>query len=217
MNAINSPDIYDAIGSYIAEIYDQVETQRDDVNLLLSLLGDPGKRVLEPFCGHGRILLALAEEGHQSLGLDHSKEMLTCLAARYGELPSSWTRAGVHENAFPTGLCQDGTRLHGTLETVWHDAQRRQARFWRTATLTFPGCGRVETRDWTQQKHGPSTEEMTDWLESHGFEIVSLWGALSRGVYPQRGSSRRCGAQAMTPQSSDLLTRMRMCSCTISV
>ena len=44
---------YDAIGRYIGEIYDSTETQTDDVELLLSLIGEQQKRILEPFCGSG--------------------------------------------------------------------------------------------------------------------------------------------------------------------
>ncbi len=253
MSAVNSADVYDAIGPYIVEMYDQAENQRDDVDLILSLLGDAKKRILEPFCGHGRVLLSLAEAGHEVLGMDHSKEMLICLASRRedlssevrsrvsfqradvlaepwpvgfdvvilggnclyelatpeeqefcvaeaarslvsggwlyldndhmeGALPASWTQPRVHENVFPTGVCRDGTRIQGKMETAWHDADRRMARFRRTATLTFPD-GRVEQRVWMQQKHAPSTEEMKGWLASHGFRIASLWGDRRRETY----------------------------------
>ena len=73
---------YDAIGRYIGEIYDSTETQTDDVELLLSLIGEKPKRILEPFCGSGRILLPLVEAGHEVHGIDRSEHMLQVLGTR---------------------------------------------------------------------------------------------------------------------------------------
>jgi SAM-dependent methyltransferase len=65
------------IGEAIAEIYDQTETQIDDVRLLRELIGTPANwRILEPFCGNGRILIPLARDGHELVGIDQSKPML---------------------------------------------------------------------------------------------------------------------------------------------
>ena len=72
VSAANQVVVYDVIDKYIAEIYDQQETQCDDVNLLLSLIGNRPCKILEPFCGHGRILLPLAQAGHEIVGLDLS-------------------------------------------------------------------------------------------------------------------------------------------------
>ena len=75
----NSYD-YDAV---IAEAYDLYETQTDDVALIRRLLaglpavaGRGRLRILEPFCGTGRILIPLAQDGHEMAGLDQSAHML---------------------------------------------------------------------------------------------------------------------------------------------
>jgi SAM-dependent methyltransferase len=78
------------ICSCITEIYDQVETQRDDVNLLLELIG--GKkylRILEPFCGNGRILIPLAQDGHELVGMDKSRPMLESLRKKIQNTPGT--------------------------------------------------------------------------------------------------------------------------------
>lgn len=253
MRATNKPDVYDVIGPYVVEMYDQAESQREDVDLILSLVKDVKKRILEPFCGHGRILIPLAEAGHDVMGIDHSRELLKALAQRCRRLPEdvqerisahradalsgdwpdgfdvivlggnclyelanigeqercialaggaltsggslyldnnhtegsldpAWMRPGVHQGVFPTGICRDGTRLQGTMETVAYDANARWARFRRTATITSPD-GRVETRTWIQQKHAPSTDEMTAWLHAYGFRIEFVWGDRRRTSY----------------------------------
>lgn len=64
-----------------ASIYDQYETQTDDVALLLSLLGEP-KRVLEPCCGTGRLLIPLARAGHNMTGFDLDCGMLSRIEAK---------------------------------------------------------------------------------------------------------------------------------------
>lgn len=61
----------------VAEIYDQVESHTRDVNLIRSLIGKGAPiRVLEPFCGTGRILIPLALDGHTLVGLDQAVGML---------------------------------------------------------------------------------------------------------------------------------------------
>ena len=65
------------IDPHIAEIYDQIETSTDDIQLIRRLIeGRKSLRILEPFCGTGRILLSLAEDGHEVVGLDQSSTML---------------------------------------------------------------------------------------------------------------------------------------------
>jgi SAM-dependent methyltransferase len=68
--------MYD-VEPHVAEIYDQVETYTDDVDLLRRLIGGRGPlRILEPFCGTGRILIPLALDGHEIVGLDQARGML---------------------------------------------------------------------------------------------------------------------------------------------
>lgn len=252
-SATNQTASYDAIDHCIAEIYDQHETQRDDVALIKSLVGDKPARILEPFCGHGRMLIPLAEAGYEIMGLDLSNQLLRALQDRIRALPAevrarasfrksdviadewptgcdvvilgancfyelatpqeqehcvraaaaalnpgghlyldnnhmegaldpSWCEPGIQENAFPTGVCADGTQVRGTSETIWYDAAQRLVRFRRTATIETPD-GDVRKRQWTQQKHPPSTEEMSGWLQKHGFGIEELWGDRHRSLY----------------------------------
>jgi len=115
--------MYDTIDKYIAEIYDQAETQRDDVALILSLLGESNAKILEPFCGHGRILLPLIEAGHQVTGLDLSGQMLAALGERIGSLPpeargrASFRQCDVIAEEWPAGF--DVVVLGPTVCTSW--------------------------------------------------------------------------------------------------
>jgi len=55
----NTTNMYD-VEPHIAEIYDQIETHTDDVELIRRLLGGRGPlRILEPFCGTGRIRISM--------------------------------------------------------------------------------------------------------------------------------------------------------------
>ena len=79
MTALNCINAYDT-EFHVAEIYDQYETGREDVDLLRSLIGNSGPRkILEPFCGTGRILIPLALDGHTVHGMDQSGGMLDLL------------------------------------------------------------------------------------------------------------------------------------------
>jgi SAM-dependent methyltransferase len=65
------------IDAHIAEIYDQQENYSDDVHLLLDLIGARGPlKILEPFCGTGRILIPLVRAGQFLTGLDQSGVLL---------------------------------------------------------------------------------------------------------------------------------------------
>jgi SAM-dependent methyltransferase len=67
-------------------VYDRHETQTDDIELLRRLVGGRGPwRVLEPFCGTGRILIPLALDGHELVGLDQSQAMLDRARAKIAE------------------------------------------------------------------------------------------------------------------------------------
>ncbi len=69
-------NMYD-VDPHIAEIYDQIETYADDVELIRNLIKNRRPlRILEPFCGTGRILIPLAQDGHSLIGIDQAKGML---------------------------------------------------------------------------------------------------------------------------------------------
>ncbi len=84
--------MYDA-DPHIAELYDQIETTVADVDLIRALIGGRGPlRILEPFCGTGRILIPLALDGHTLAGLDRAKGMLDRAQAKIERLPESVQR-----------------------------------------------------------------------------------------------------------------------------
>ena len=243
------------LDDYITEIYDQTETYSDDVFLLCGLIGKSRSlRILEPFCGNGRILIPLARDGHHIVGMDKSQPMLNSARRKIQELPEkvqgrikliqadvttdqwpvgfdlvilggncfyelpsadmqehcirsaqhslrdggylyldnnhmegdlavSWQDLGVvHKNRFPTGECADGTRVTGTMETIWFDAEKRLVRFRRTVKLRS-SSGETKSKAWIQQKHPPSTLEMKAWLQRHGFVVEHLWGDRKQSPY----------------------------------
>jgi SAM-dependent methyltransferase len=239
----NDVNLYD-VNECVAQLYDQIIDDTMDVCLLRRLIGGRGPlRILEPFCGTGRILIPLAEDGHTLVGIDQAGAMLrraeakltaqisdrvtlltadataggwptgfdlvvlggncfydlatpaeqqACIAAAAasllpggylfldndhmeGELAESWRRPGVNTGSFPTGTCPDGTRLEGRMETIWYDAPRRLVRLRRGVTITFPD-GRVVDREWVQQKHPVSVDEIRGWLAEYGFVVEQMLG-----------------------------------------
>ena len=72
----NNAKLYD-VEAHIAEIYDQGVTHTDDIELIQKLIAKRGGlQILEPFCGTGRILIPLAEDGHTIVGIDKAGGML---------------------------------------------------------------------------------------------------------------------------------------------
>ena len=83
----HNANMYD-VEPHIAEIYDQTETYTDDVELVRNLIRGRGSLwILEPFCGTGRILIPLALDGHELVGLDQAKGMLARARTKIGQLP----------------------------------------------------------------------------------------------------------------------------------
>ncbi len=77
-----------SIESHIAELYDQVETQTEDIAFILELIGAGRQmRILEPFCGTGRILIPLAGNGHTMFGMDQAGGMLDRARRKIERLP----------------------------------------------------------------------------------------------------------------------------------
>ncbi len=72
----------------MAEMYDQCETELDDVAFIRGLIRGFGPlKILEPFCGTGRILIPLALDGHDIIGMDQSAGMLGRARQRIQGLP----------------------------------------------------------------------------------------------------------------------------------
>jgi SAM-dependent methyltransferase len=74
---------------HVAELYDQFETEQNDVELLRRLIAaQVPLRILEPFCGTGRLLLPLAQDGHELVGMDAAHFMLNRLRQKLSALPA---------------------------------------------------------------------------------------------------------------------------------
>ena len=85
----NQDNYYD-VDSHIPELYDQIETQTEDVSLIREIIGNEKPlRILEPFCGNGRILIPLAQDGHTITGIDNSTPMLNSLRSKIKNLSES--------------------------------------------------------------------------------------------------------------------------------
>ncbi|MFP4394388.1 MAG: class I SAM-dependent methyltransferase, partial [Anaerolineales bacterium] len=102
--------LYD-IDAHIAEIYDQIMTTTADLAPIRRLIGARrGLRILEPFCGTGRLLLPLARDGHTVMGLDNAPAMLDRAAAKVAAQPEAvqaritLSQADVLQTAWPTGF-----------------------------------------------------------------------------------------------------------------
>lgn len=62
------------------DLYEQTETQTEDVELLQRLIGNRrGLHIFEVACGTGRILLPLAKDGHTMTGMDMDNRMIAKL------------------------------------------------------------------------------------------------------------------------------------------
>ncbi len=108
--SFNQTTMYD-VEPHIAEIYDQSETHTNDVELIRSLIGErKSLRILEPFCGTGRILIPLALDGHELVGLDRAKGMLARAQIKIDRLPPetqariTLAEADVISEAWPQGF-----------------------------------------------------------------------------------------------------------------
>jgi SAM-dependent methyltransferase len=241
----NQTNPYD-VDEHIAELYDRLEADNDDVALIRRLI-EPRRpiRILEPFCGTGRILLPLVLDGHRGFGLDAARGMLSRARSKVRQLPlraqqriqlrrmdvvsEDWPKGfdlvilgnncffelataeeqegcirkaaeslqpggGVYIDndhmegeldlswqetepalAFPSGLCSDGTYLESAMQTVWFDAQERLALLRRSTRVVFPDGNSIE-REYLQQKHPVSAQEVKTWLLAHGFMIEKIFG-----------------------------------------
>lgn len=86
--SINKQNPYN-VEKHIAEIYDNQNNETQDVELIIKLLKGYGcYKILEPFCGTGRILLPLALSGFKIKGIDSSLEMLKRLENKKRETES---------------------------------------------------------------------------------------------------------------------------------
>lgn len=84
------------ISKWVADMYDQKVTETNDVDFLLSIIGNEPKRILEVCCGSGRILVPLATAGHTVSGLDIDANMLAKISEKAKGLDNiQWRTADV--------------------------------------------------------------------------------------------------------------------------
>jgi SAM-dependent methyltransferase len=95
----------------VAELYDQLERDTQDVDLIQGFMNaSKPVRILEPFCGTGRILIPLALAGHQLHGLDQAKGMLARARMKVALLPDKvkariqLEEMNVTEDVWPRGF-----------------------------------------------------------------------------------------------------------------
>ncbi len=242
--------------SHIAEIYDQVETQLDDVDLIVRLIGpSTGLTIFEPFCGTGRMLIPLARQGHRLTGLDESAAMLARLGAKLQaepetvrnrvqlihssvfaaqwpaqvdvvllggnccyevsssdeqkalihraaaclrrgghvfidnddhpsvELAPGWRKPpGQPRRAFPSGTCQDGTRLEGSTETAWYDIHGRFTHYIRRLKVTHTD-GSISHREWQETCHPIVLAEVLAAVKQAGLVVEQTFGDKQGNPY----------------------------------
>ena len=82
------------IAKWVADMYDQNETETEDVDFLLSVIGHEPKNILEIACGSGRILVPLSKAGHTVSGLEADEYMLVKIPAKAEGLENiQWRKA----------------------------------------------------------------------------------------------------------------------------
>lgn len=85
----------DIIAQWNADMYDLSETDTDDVQFALTLMGTTPKKVLEIACGSGRFLVPVAKAGHDVTGLDFDEYMLEKIAEKITNEKIQWYKADV--------------------------------------------------------------------------------------------------------------------------
>lgn len=85
-----------SISTWIADMYEMTETETDDVEFALSLIGDAPKKVFEVACGSGRFLVPMAKAGHNVTGIDFDDYMLQKIADKASGMDNiAWHKADV--------------------------------------------------------------------------------------------------------------------------
>ena len=99
--------VYD-IETYVADIYDQIVDYTNDIKLLQKLIQHNKYKVLEPFCGTGRISISLLQDGHSLTGIDNAKGMLDWFELKLKKLKTKHDVQllcqNVLQQAWPTGF-----------------------------------------------------------------------------------------------------------------
>lgn len=93
------------IAKWNADMYDLNETETDDVEFALSIIGAAPKKILEIACGSGRFLVPMAKAGHTVTGLDFDKYMLDKIKAKSAGMSNIiWHKADVIREEWGKGF-----------------------------------------------------------------------------------------------------------------
>ena len=93
----------DIISKWNSEMYDRTETDTNDVEFALSVIGAEPKRILEIACGSGRFLVPMANAGHNVTGLDFDEHMLNRIATKIsGTQNIRWYKSDVINDEWET-------------------------------------------------------------------------------------------------------------------
>lgn len=93
------------ISKWIADMYERHETDTNDVEFALSVIGSEPKRILEIACGSGRILVPFAKAGHNVTGLDFDEYMLNKIESKSVGMDNiTWRKADVINDDWGNGF-----------------------------------------------------------------------------------------------------------------
>ena len=95
----------DIISKWNSEMYDCNETDTNDVEFALSVIGVEPKRILEIACGSGRFLVPMANAGHNVTGLDFDEHMLNRISRKISNTQNiHWHKSDVINDEWGTGF-----------------------------------------------------------------------------------------------------------------
>lgn len=94
----------DIIAKWNSEMYDLNETETEDVEFALSVIGEETKNILEIACGSGRFLVPMVNAGHNVVGLDFDEHMLNRIEAKIANTEHiKWYKSDVVRDEWGTG------------------------------------------------------------------------------------------------------------------
>lgn len=95
----------DIISKWNSEMYDCNETDTNDVEFALSVIGIEPKHILEIACGSGRFLVPMANAGHNVTGLDFDEHMLNRIATKISSNQNiRWHKSDVINDEWENGF-----------------------------------------------------------------------------------------------------------------